>query len=130
MKKNLVKNEEGFTLVEIIAVLVILGILAAVAIPKYFDLQSEARAKAMEGAMAEAVGRLNGKFGNALLGGSTFDTINYTATSLGTDMGDFTLGVAGGAAGTGDVTLTVTGRAGGPVAGDTMVRVLPRPGAG
>ena len=40
MKKNLVKNEEGFTLVEIIAVLVILGILAAVAIPKYFDLQS------------------------------------------------------------------------------------------
>ena len=130
MKKNLVKNEEGFTLVEIIAVLVILGILAAVAIPKYFDLQADARTKAMEGAMAEAVGRVNGKFGSAVLGGSTFDTINYTATSLGTDMGDFTLGAAGGAAGTGNITLTVTGRAGGPVAGDTMVRVLPRPGSG
>jgi prepilin-type N-terminal cleavage/methylation domain-containing protein len=36
-------NQDGFTLVEIIAVLVILGILAAVAIPKYFDLQAEAK---------------------------------------------------------------------------------------
>jgi len=123
------RNEEGFTLVEIIAVLVILGILAAVAIPKYFDLQSDARRKSMEGAMAEAVGRVNGKFGSALLGGSTYDTIDYSAAALGTDMGDFTLSVSGGGAGTGPITLTVTGRAGSPVAGETIARTIQRPGS-
>ena len=129
MKKNLVKNEAGFTLVEIIAVLVILGILAAVAIPKYFDLQADARVKSLEGAMAEAVGRVNGKFGSATLAGSAFNTIDYTAATLGTDMCDFTLGIAGGAAGTGNITLTVTGKTG-ALTGVTISRTIPRPASG
>ena len=58
-KKKILRNQKGFTLVEIIAVLVILGILAAVAIPKYFSLQADARNKAAFGAMANAMSQVN-----------------------------------------------------------------------
>ena len=49
----------GFTLVEIVAVLVLLGILAAVAVPKFFDLSSDAEKKAAEAALMEAQVRIN-----------------------------------------------------------------------
>ena len=53
------KNEKGFTLVEIIAVLVILGILAALAIPKYLDMTKDARSKSAQAAIGEVKGRLS-----------------------------------------------------------------------
>jgi prepilin-type N-terminal cleavage/methylation domain-containing protein len=44
-------NEKGFTLIELVMIIVILGILAAVAIPKYQDLSDEAREAAARGAL-------------------------------------------------------------------------------
>ena len=43
------KHQSGFTLIELIMVIVILGILGATAIPKFADLKTDARLSALEG---------------------------------------------------------------------------------
>jgi prepilin-type N-terminal cleavage/methylation domain-containing protein len=67
MKTDIMKNQKGFTLVEIIAVLVILGILAAVAVPKFINLQEDARVKAASSAISETKARLSSAYGKYLL---------------------------------------------------------------
>ena len=108
-KRNPLKNEEGFTLIEIIAVLVIMGILAAVAVPKFFDLQSKAREKAIYTALSELKVRVNQTFSKQLLEGSTVGGISYTSTIVGTDLGDdFYVGTWTPREADGEIDVTVT----------------------
>jgi MSHA pilin protein MshA len=53
------RKQAGFTLVELVTVILILGVLAAVALPKYADLQGkarEAKVKTVAGSIKSAAG--------------------------------------------------------------------------
>lgn len=84
------KKQMGFTLIEIVMVLVLLGILSAVAVPKYFDLRDKAEEKAAAAIAAEVQARVNGGFANALLNGvkqgeGTSATTSYACTAAQTE---------------------------------------------
>jgi type II secretory pathway pseudopilin PulG len=64
-----------------------MGILAAVAIPKFFDLQARAREKAMYTALSEMKVRVNQRFASALLDGVAVGSVLYIEGSVGTDLG-------------------------------------------
>jgi MSHA pilin protein MshA len=78
---SILNNQKGFTLIELIMVIVILGILAVVAIPKYQDIQTEAAIAAAEGVYGAAQGAAAINFAANLVG-KGLDVIDDGATLL------------------------------------------------
>lgn len=60
-------SKSGFTMVEIIAVLVIIGIMAAVAAPKFINMAQEAREKAAVAGISEAKATLSVAYAKSYL---------------------------------------------------------------
>jgi prepilin-type N-terminal cleavage/methylation domain-containing protein len=55
--KNTKLDQQGFTLIEIIAVLVLLGMIAALAIPRFINLDQNAKDRAIASGISELNGR-------------------------------------------------------------------------
>ncbi|MBN4078207.1 prepilin-type N-terminal cleavage/methylation domain-containing protein [Nitrospina gracilis] len=99
MRKSM-NNEKGFTLIELVMVIVILGILAATAIPKFVDLSTSAEtavADGVTGALASNITMLHAQY---LISSTAYDatsvanidtqgiTVSATGTAIATASGD------------------------------------------
>lgn len=73
------KKQGGFTLIELVVVIVILGILAVTAAPRFLNLQGDARAASLQGLNGAIAGALGIVYGGSAINGE--ETVEKTTSS-------------------------------------------------
>ena len=114
-------RERGFTLIEIMIVVVVVAILAAIAFPSYQDSVRKSRRAEAKSALSDLAARQEQFFND----NKTYaDTVAKLGTSGTTPSGYYTLQIAAGATGTLVSSYTMTATAAGVQTSDTKCATL------
>jgi len=82
---NIAAGQKGFTLIELVMVIAILGILAAVALPKFQDLSGAAKVSATKGGLGALRSNLAIRYAQSATGGAV---AAFPGTMAGSDFAD------------------------------------------
>jgi MSHA pilin protein MshA len=63
-------NNKGFTMIELVVILVLIGLISAIAIPKYLDVTTKSKEKALKGALSSLRGAVDMSYAKTVLDGS------------------------------------------------------------
>ncbi len=102
MKLKRKKNEAGFTIIELIMVIVIIGIISAVAIPKYINLSASAKLSTARGVGSTISATIQAEHSDYLINATTYTMADVLSGTSFT--GGLAYDSAGGSPDVGEVT--------------------------